>query len=162
MSFPRGAIPAPRARASYTRAVMSAPSPAPPKFGSDAVTNGIRIQVSPRFVPETSDPAGGRYNFEYHVTITNEGAEAVTLRHRHWRIVDGDGEAHEVEGEGVVGKQPTIEPGARFEYQSFAPLMTHWGTMEGAFTFERVDRSAFDARVARFFLVGAEPRQRRK
>ena len=141
---------------------MAAAPAAPPKFGSEAVTDGIRIQVSPRFVPETSDPVGGRFNFEYHVTITNEGGEPVTLRHRHWRIVDGDGEAHEVEGEGVVGQQPTIAPGARFEYQSFAPLMTHWGTMEGAFTFERGDRSAFDARVARFFLVGAEPRQRRK
>ncbi len=132
------------------------------QFGSDAVTNGIRIQVSPRFVPETSDPVSGQYNFEYMVTITNEGAEPVTLRHRHWRIVDGDGESREIDGEGVVGKQPTLAPGERFEYQSFAPLMTHWGTMEGAFTFERVDRSAFDARVARFFLVGAEPRQRRK
>lgn len=133
-----------------------------PKFGSDAVTNGIRIQVSPRFVPETSDPVGGQYNFEYLVTITNEGAEPVTLRHRHWRIVDGDGEAREIDGEGVVGKQPTLAPGERFEYQSFAPLMTHWGTMEGAFTFERPDHSAFDARIGRFFLVGSEPRQRRK
>ncbi len=138
-------------------------SPAnPASLGSDAVTNGIRVQVRPRFIPETSDPVGGRYNFEYHVTITNEGSERVTLRRRHWTIVDGDGEAHEVDGEGVVGQQPALEPGGRFEYQSFAPLMTHWGTMEGAFTFEREDRSAFDARVGRFFLVGAEPRQRRK
>ena len=141
---------------------MSTTPAAPAKFGSEAVTDGIRIRVSPRFVSETSDPVGGQYNFEYLVTITNEGSQPVTLRHRHWRIVDGYGEAREVEGEGVVGRQPTIEPGGQFTYQSFAPLMTHWGTMEGAFTFERADHSAFDARVARFFLVGAEPRQRRK
>lgn len=132
-----------------------------PKFGSDAVTNGIRVQVRPRFIAETSDPVGGRYNFEYHVTITNEGTDRVTLRHRHWRIVDGDGDAHEVEGEGVVGQQPELGPGERFEYQSYAPLMTHWGTMEGAFTFEREDRSAFDAQVGRFFLVGPESKRRK-
>lgn len=130
-------------------------------LGSDAVTNGIRIRVNPQFIPETSDPMGGRYNFAYHVMITNEGTERVTLRRRHWTIVDGDGEKHEVEGEGVVGQQPALKPGERFEYQSFTPLMTHWGTMEGMFTFERDDASSFDARIARFFLVGAEPKRRK-
>lgn len=138
------------------------PSPAnEAKLGSDAVTNGIRIRVHPQFIPETSDPVGGRYNFAYHVTITNEGSERVVLRRRHWTIVDGDGDAHEVDGEGVVGMQPELAPGERFEYQSFAPLMTHWGTMEGAFTFEREDHSNFDARIGRFFLVGPEPKRRR-
>ena len=85
----------------------------------------------------------------------------MTLRRRHWTIVDGDGEKHEVEGEGVVGQQPALAPGERFEYQSFTPLMTHWGTMEGMFTFERDDASNFDARIARFFLVGAEPKRRK-
>lgn len=146
---------------SYTRGVMTATPESPAKFGSDAVTNGIRVQVQPRYISETSDPTGGRYNFEYHVIITNEGADSVTLRHRHWRIVDGDGEAHEVDGEGVVGQQPMLAPGERFEYQSYAPLMTHWGTMEGSFTFERTDQSAFDARVARFFLVGPETKRRK-
>jgi len=131
------------------------------ELGSDAVTNGIRVRVSPHFVPESSDPTGGRWNFAYHVTIINEGPEPVTLRHRHWRIVDGDGEAREIDGEGVVGKQPTLAPGERFEYQSFTPLMTHWGTMEGAFTFERTDHTNFDARVGRFFLVSPEPKRRK-
>ena len=140
---------------------MAAAANTPAALGSDAVTNGIRIRVLPQFIPETSDPTGGRFNFAYHVTITNEGGERVTLRKRHWRIVDGDGDAHEVDGEGVVGQQPTLSPGDRFEYQSFAPLMTHWGTMEGSFTFERDDASIFDARIARFFLVGTEPRRRK-
>jgi len=66
-----------------------------------------------------------------------------------------------VVGDGVVGQQPTLAPGERFEYQSFAPLMTHWGTMEGEFTFERPDQSCFDARIGRFFLVSPEPKRRR-
>ena len=129
--------------------------------GSDALTEGIRVRVSPSFIPETSDPTIGRFNFAYHVTITNEGREPVTLRRRHWTIVDGDGDRHEVVGDGVVGQQPTLAPGERFEYQSFAPLMTHWGTMEGEFTFERPDQSCFDARIGRFFLVSPEPKRRR-
>ncbi|MBL9141774.1 MAG: ApaG domain, partial [Phycisphaerae bacterium] len=89
----------------------------------------------------------------------NEGDAPVTLRKRRWHIVDADGEVHDVEGEGVIGQQPTLSPGGKFEYQSYAPLMTRWGTMEGAFTFEREDRSNFDAAVTRFFLVGAESRK---
>lgn len=140
---------------------MSSPATSAPKLGSDAVTNGIRVRVTPQFIPETSDPMGGRYNFAYHVLITNEGSERVTLRKRFWTIVDGEGDAHNIEGEGVVGQQPALNPGERFEYQSFAPLMTHWGTMEGTFTFEREDHSNFDALVGRFYLVGAEPKRRK-
>ena len=145
----------------YTSYAMSAGTSIPAKLGSDAVTNGIRVRAVPQFIPETSDPVGNRFNFSYHVTISNEGSERVTLRKRHWRIVDGDGDAHEVDGEGVVGQQPRIAPGERFEYQSFVPLPTHWGTMEGTFTFERDDATNFDAQVARFFLVGAEPKRRK-
>ena len=128
--------------------------------GSDALTEGIRVRVSPSFIPETSDPTIGRFNFAYHVTITNEGREPVTLRRRHWTIVDGDGDRHEVVGDGVVGQQPTLAPGERFEYQSFAPLMTHWGTMEGEFTFERPDHTSCDARVARTSPSGSRSRPR--
>ncbi|MFM8818268.1 MAG: ApaG domain, partial [Phycisphaerales bacterium] len=59
--------------------------------GSDAVTNGIRVQVSPSFIAETSDISHARFTFAYRVTIINEGSEPVTLRRRHWEIVDGDG-----------------------------------------------------------------------
>ncbi|MEY4810265.1 MAG: hypothetical protein RI986_603 [Planctomycetota bacterium] len=140
---------------------MSSSSATTTNLSSEVVTNGIRIRVTPQFIPETSDPVGGRYNFAYHVTISNDGSENVVLRKRHWTIVDGDGEVRNVDGEGVVGQQPTIAPGGRFEYHSFAPLLTHWGTMEGSFTFERMDHTAFDAQVARFYLVGIEPKRRK-
>jgi ApaG protein len=129
--------------------------------GSDTTTHGVRVTVSPSYVPDSSDPASNRFHFSYHVVITNDGDDRVTLRRRRWTIVDGDGGEQLVEGEGVVGEQPTLEPGGRFEYQSYAALTTEWGTMEGAFTFERPDHSEFDANVARFFLVSAEPRRRK-
>jgi len=129
------------------------------KFGSESVTDGIRVSVTPAFMADSSDPAAGRFHFAYHVEIVNEGVEPVTLRKRRWHIVDADGEAHDVEGEGVIGQQPTLGPGAKFEYQSYAPLMTSWGTMEGSFTFERPDRSNFNASVSRFFLVASETRK---
>ncbi|MFO0782148.1 MAG: Co2+/Mg2+ efflux protein ApaG [Phycisphaerales bacterium] len=132
----------------------------PVKFGSEAVTDGIRVSVTPAFVADSSDPASGRFHFAYHVMIVNEGEFPVTLRRRRWHIVDADGGAHDVEGEGVVGQQPTLSPGGKFEYQSYAPLMTSWGTMEGTFTFERADQTSFDAAVGRFFLVAPEPRRR--
>lgn len=135
---------------------------APSKFGSESITDGIRVSVTPSFMAESSDPANGRFHFAYHVAIVNEGDAPVTLRKRRWRIVDADGGAHDVVGEGVIGQQPTLKPGGRFEYQSYAPLVTSWGTMEGAFTFERQDHSSFDAAVGRFFLVAQDPPQRRR
>ena len=69
-------------------------------------------------------------------------------------IVDADGVRHEVQGMGVVGHHPDLKPGERFEYSSFCPLNTSWGTMEGSYVMEREDGSVFDARIKRFFLVG--------
>ncbi len=132
---------------------------APSKFGSESVTDGIRVSVTPAFMADSSDPSTNRFHFAYHVAIVNEGDAPVILRRRKWHIVDADGEAHDVEGDGVIGQQPTLSPGGRFEYQSYAPLMTSWGTMEGSFTFERTDRTSFDAAVTRFFLVAAESRK---
>ncbi len=140
---------------------MATATTSTPSFGSDALTNGVRVQATPSYIRESSDPASSRFLFAYHIVLINEGDARVTLRRRHWKIVDADGDAHKVEGEGVVGEQPSLAPGERFEYHSSAQLETDWGTMEGAFTFEREDHSLFDATVARFFLVAAEPKRRK-
>lgn len=140
---------------------MASPATSARSFGSDMVTHGVRVQVTPSYIPESSDPAASRYLFAYHIVLTNEGVDRVTLRRRHWEIVDADGGRRRVDGEGVVGEQPSLGPGERFEYHSSAQLETDWGTMEGAFTFEREDHSRFDAAVARFFLVAAEPKRRK-
>ena len=103
------------------------------KMGSDCITRGIRVMVVPEFLREQSDAEAGRYLFAYRVRITNQSDLIVQVMRRHWIIVDADGDRREVEGDGVVGRQPILEPGATFEYASYCPLSTKWGTMEGSF-----------------------------
>lgn len=107
----------------------------------------------PRYSPEESDPDAKRFIFAYRVRITHESGPAATLLSRHWIIVDADGERHEVRGEGVVGRNPTLDAGHSFEYASFCPLHTPWGTMEGSYTFTTDDGERFEVAVARFYLV---------
>lgn len=138
------------------------PTKAPRQEGSEVVTDGFRVTVQPRFVPEQSDPGAGKYFFAYRIRIANEGLEQAKLLSRRWVIVDADGERHEVEGEGVVGEQPELTPGGQFVYTSFCPLGTHWGTMEGAYTMQVVrgprTGETFDIRIGRFLLVGPRPK----
>ncbi len=121
--------------------------------GSDAVTQGIRVEVRPAFLRDQSDESSGRWVFAYHVRIANESEETATLISRRWWIVDADGEGHEVRGSGVVGQQPRIAPGATHEYSSFCPLPTPWGTMEGEYLMRRESGDEFRVRIARFYLV---------
>lgn len=131
--------------------MLSSPSSA--QLGSNAATEGVRVVVDPRFMPEQSDPANRQYIFAYHVKITNEGDAPIRLLNRYWLIVDSQGRSHEVRGEGVVGQQPRIMPGESHQYSSYCPLPTPWGTMEGRYQMRRDDGTLFDARVARFYLV---------
>ncbi len=126
---------------------------APKTLGSEAVTNGIRVVVVPSFVATHSDIERGRFIFSYHITMTNEGSQPAQLTSRFWEIVDADGTRHDVEGPGVVGQHPDLAPGESFEYSSYCPLPTAWGTMEGHFVFARPDESTFNARVARFYFA---------
>lgn len=125
-------------------------------LGSDATTHGVRIVVEPSYVPEHSDPFDRRYVFAYRIRIVNEGERWVKLLRRRWVIVDAHGARQEVEGEGVIGAQPELEPGQSFEYSSHCSLTTPWGTMEGAYTMRFESGEEFLARVARFYLVAQE------
>lgn len=122
-------------------------------IGSERTTAGIRIEVSPCFVPEQTHVPSGQYVFAYHIRITNEGDQTTTLLSRRWSIVDADGDVREVRGEGVVGHQPRLEPGEAFEYASFCTIRTRWGTMEGEYQMHRDDGSVFKAQIERFYLV---------
>jgi len=122
--------------------------------GSECETHGIYVSAQPNFLPSHSDPATNRYLFNYRIVIQNNGNESVRLRSRRWSIVDADGERHEVQGLGVVGHNPVLGPGEKFEYSSFAPLQTQWGTMEGSYVLQRDDGSTIEANVGRFYLVG--------
>ena len=130
-----------------------------PHLSSQTTTRGIRIHVTPTFLPEQSGESpteswqGRRYVFAYRISIANEGPVRAKLLSRHWIIVDADGEKHEVRGEGVIGLQPDLAPGQAFEYTSYCPLPTPWGTMEGEFTMQDEHGELFEAAIARFYLV---------
>ena len=117
-----------------------------------AVTRGISVSVTPRFMPEESSPEDGRYFFAYTVEIINTGLERVQLRARYWRIVDGNGNLQEVRGAGVVGKQPVLGPGESFTYTSGCPLTTPNGTMEGSYVMETATGESFDVAIPAFSL----------
>jgi ApaG protein len=127
------------------------------QHGSIADTDGVRVEVAPQYVPEQSDPEGSDvrpslYVFAYQIRIINQSSERVKLLSRHWEIVDADGERKIVEGDGVIGQQPELDPGDSHRYASFCPLHTPWGTMEGYFVMQTVSGRRFQARVGRFFL----------
>jgi len=124
--------------------------------GSSAVTHGVRVDVEPSFLEGHSNPYENQFIFQYQICITNESDETVTLRTRHWIIIDEHGDREDVEGEGVIGMQPTLKPGESFEYESYCPLETRWGTMEGVYHFESEGGEMFDVPIARFYLVAPE------
>ncbi len=123
------------------------------QHGSETTSEGIRVRVVPEFLSGQSNPEANQYVFGYRVRILNEGDDSAQLIARRWLIIDANGEEHEVEGPGVVGHQPVLDPGKGFEYSSYCPLETPWGTMEGAYRMQRDDGSVFDANIGRFYLV---------
>ena len=117
-----------------------------------AVTHGVRVTVTPRYLEAESSPEAGQYFFAYTVEITNLGLEGVQLTHRYWRIVDGRGRVQEVRGEGVVGQQPKLGAGESFTYTSGCPLPTPDGTMEGNYRMVTATGDAFEAEIPAFSL----------
>ncbi|MGC1554988.1 MAG: Co2+/Mg2+ efflux protein ApaG, partial [Bradyrhizobium sp.] len=98
-----------------------------------AVTRDIEVTVEPNFLPERSSVEKQQYFWSYTIVITNSGRETVQLRTRHWIITDATGRRQEIRGEGVVGEQPVLGPGERFEYTSGVPLPTASGFMTGRY-----------------------------
>lgn len=131
---------------------MSKQSSTTPQGQSEALTEGIRVRVKSRYIPEQSDPAKQRYVYAYTIRIDNDGEAPAQLLDRHWVITHGDGHQEEVRGPGVVGAQPRLEPGQYFEYTSGCILRTPHGTMQGTYTMVREDESRFEATVAPFSL----------
>ncbi len=126
----------------------------PDKFTSKKTTRGICIRVSAKYSPEHSDPPRQLWRFIYTVTITNESNDQVQLISRHWVITDAANHIEEVKGLGVVGRQPTLDPGESFEYSSNCPLRTPFGTMHGTYQMVAADGNRFDATIAEFTLSG--------
>ena len=115
-------------------------------------TKRINITVSPYYLEEQSEPDENHYFWAYQVTINNMGEETVKLKNRYWKITDSNGTKQEVMGEGVVGEQPTLNPGEKFEYTSGTPLSTPSGFMEGYYEMETKNGSIFEASIPQFSL----------
>ena len=87
-----------------------------------ALTRQIEVTVEPNFMPERSSAEKSQYFWSYTIVITNSGPETVQLQTRHWIITDATGRKQEVRGDGVVGEQPVLASGDRFEYTSGVPV----------------------------------------
>jgi ApaG protein len=122
-------------------------------FPLATTTGTVTVRVSVSYLPEQSEPARGRWFWAYHIRLENDGDGAVQLLTRHWVITDGNGARHTVEGEGVVGEQPLIAPGASYDYVSGCPLATPSGAMQGSYRMIAEDGQLFDVAIPRFALT---------
>jgi ApaG protein len=118
----------------------------------EAVTDGIKVSVTPYFLEDQSAPEDDHYVWAYQISIENQGGDTVQLRNRFWRITNAMGFVEEVEGPGVVGEQPVLKPGETFQYTSGAPLATASGIMMGSYEMEGPDGRMFDVTIPAFSL----------
>lgn len=118
----------------------------------EKTTRGITVYVRPLFLEDQSRPEESHYVWAYQIRIVNKGTETVQLLNRHWRITDGTGALHEVQGPGVVGEQPVLEPGDAFEYASGTPLRTPSGIMVGTYEMETEKGERFLVDIPAFSL----------
>lgn len=116
------------------------------------ISNDVRIVVKPVFMENESDVITGKYVFVYFIKIENMGEEPVQLMRRHWVIQDSGGETHQVEGEGIVGRQPIIEPGKSHNYNSYCILKTMSGSMEGFYEMKRTNGDMIKVIIPKFLL----------
>jgi ApaG protein len=124
-----------------------------------ATTRKIQVSVTPEYSSERSSPEENEYFWSYTIEILNLGEEAVQLISRHWRITDANGRTEEVKGPGVVGKQPLLRAGERFEYTSGVPLKTPSGLMSGTYQMVTEDGDDFEAQVPAFSLDSPSARR---
>ena len=118
----------------------------------EAVTNSIRVRVTPDYLEDQSSPDEGHYFWSYTVEIFNDGTETVRLRSRFWSITDANGMTEEVRGSGVVGETPTLEPGDSFSYTSGCPLTTSSGIMLGSYQMSKANGEMFNVEIPAFSL----------
>jgi ApaG protein len=116
----------------------------------------FKCAVVPQFLEEQSNPSQQEYAFAYTVTIVNSGDVPAQLIGRHWVITDATGHTEEVRGLGVVGHQPMLKPGERFEYTSWTRLNTPHGLMQGTYFCITEDAHSFEAPIEPFTLARSQ------
>ena len=118
------------------------------------ISEGINISVETFYQPEYSNPGNSEYMFAYRITIENNNTFPVKLLRRHWFIYDATGSQREVEGEGVVGVQPQINPGEKYQYISGCNLRTEMGKMYGKYLMENIsNKKQFDVIIPAFEMT---------
>ncbi|MFT6406848.1 MAG: ApaG protein [Arenicella sp.] len=123
---------------------------------SDSQDQLVTVTSETGFIPQQSKPGDDRYVFFYTITIHNDSDIACQLLSRHWVIQDSNKKVEEIYGEGVIGEQPLIQPGDKYQYTSGAVLETEIGTMEGKyFMVRKTDQACsqeFEIDIPRFTL----------
>jgi ApaG protein len=112
----------------------------------------VLVSAATQYLADQSDEGAGRYVFAYTISIRNAGTVPAQLISRHWVITDAQGLVQEVRGLGVVGSQPLLQPGERFEYTSGASIATPVGTMRGSYQMVAADGTRFEAAIPEFTL----------
>lgn len=122
----------------------------------DVVKDLIRIEVQTRYLDSDSHPEKNQFVFSYRIRISNQESHSLQLISRHWYITNSFGITEEIQGLGVVGLQPQIEPGDTFEYESLCPLLTSTGSMKGYYHFVTEKGDKISIPIPEFFLVAPQ------
>ncbi len=118
------------------------------------ITEGVKVSVLTEYQPNYSNPLQSHFVFTYKIVIENRSDHTVQLLRRHWYVYDSNHRINEVEGEGVVGRQPVLEPGEVHEYVSGCNLSTGLGKMKGTYLMERIlDGHRFKVTIPEFTLI---------
>ena len=115
-------------------------------------TNGIKVTVTPYFLDDQSSPQDDHFVWAYQVNIKNLGNTTMRLSQRNWVIIDANGKILNVQGDGVVGEFPTLQPGESFEYTSGTPLKTNNGIMQGFYLMSKDDGEQLKIDIPTFSL----------
>lgn len=117
-------------------------------------SEGMKVSVEIFYQSEYSNPVQSEFMFAYRITLENHNSFPVKLHSRHWYIFDSNGTHREVEGEGVVGVQPVIEPGGEYQYVSGCNLRTEMGKMYGNYQMENLHtKQLFEVTIPSFEMI---------
>ncbi|MFK7798521.1 MAG: Co2+/Mg2+ efflux protein ApaG [Aureispira sp.] len=119
-----------------------------------AITHDIRVSVETMYQSMYSKPLANEYVHAYRITIENLGEDTVQLLQRHWFIWDSTNTLREVEGDGVIGVQPVLEPNELHQYVSGSPLQADIGKMYGTFSMKNLSTDeVFEVVIPMFYLI---------
>lgn len=115
------------------------------------ISAGVEVSVETFYQQDYSNPIQSEYMFAYRISIENHNSFPVKLHRRHWHIFDSNGSYREVEGEGVVGVQPVLSPGEKYQYVSGCNLKTEMGKMHGTYQMENLNsKQLFEVNIPAF------------